>query len=80
MKITWCSTPLADMADALSKCAFSRFRDIAFAAGFTSLPLEPAWIPAPITAWLLDPVPDDFLGDKILRELAKRTLVLGFNC
>ena len=80
VKITRCSTPLADMADALSKCAFSRFREIAFGAGYTMLPLEPAWIPAPITAWLLDPVPDDFLGDKILNELAKRTLVLGVNC
>ena len=79
-KITRCSTPLADMADALSKCAFSRFWDIAASADYAALPLEPAWIPVPITAWLQDPVPDDFLGDKILRELSKRTLVLGLNC
>jgi len=68
------------MADALSKCAFSRFWDIAASADYSALPLEPAWIPVPILVWLQDPVPDDFLGDKILRELAKRTLVLGLNC
>ena len=49
-------------------------------ADYSALPLEPAWIPVPIIAWLQDQVPDDFLGDKILRELALRTLVLGLNC
>ena len=79
-KITRCSTPLAQMADALSKCAFSRFWDLSEGAGFSDLPLEPAWIPLSLVSWVNDPVPDDDLGDKILCELAKRTLVLGVNC
>ena len=68
------------MADALSKCAFSRFWDLAKRAGFSYLPLEPAWIPLSLVSWVNDPVPDDDLGNKILCELAKRTLVLGVNC
>ena len=80
VKIGRCSTPLADMADALSKSAFPRFRDIAFRSGFSQLPAEPAWVPSAILHWIANPVPDDGLGDKILRELAMRTLVLGYNC
>ena len=80
VKIGRCSTPLADMADALSKSAFPRFRDIAFRSGFSRLPAEPAWVPSAILHWIANPVPDDGLGDKILRELAMRTLVLGYNC
>lgn len=80
VKITRCSTPLVDMADASSKYAFARFSNIADEAGYTSLPLDPAWLPVPFTAWLQDLVPDDYLGDKIHKELSKRTLVLGLNC
>ena len=79
-KITRCSTPLADMADALSKCAFTRFWDLSKSAGFSSLPIDPAWIPSALVSWVNDPIPDDNLRDKILFELAKRTLVLGVNC
>ena len=43
-KITWFSTPLVDMADALSECPFARFWDIAALADYFVLPLEPAWI------------------------------------
>ena len=49
-------------------------------AGFSDLPLEPAWIPLSLVSWVNNPVPDDDLGNKILCELAKRTLVLGVNC
>ena len=80
LKISRCSTPLADMADALSKCAFQRFWDIANVGGFQDLPIGPAWVPVSLTAWLDAPAPDDTLGEKILSELAKRTLVLGYNC
>ena len=68
------------MADALSKCAFQRFWDIANVGGFRDLPIGPAWVPVLLTAWLDAPAPDDSLGGKILSELAKRTLVLGYNC
>ena len=80
VKIGRCSTPLADMADALSKCAFNRFHLIAAQANYISLPVAPAWIPSSLVQWVTNPLPDDYLGEKILQELAKRTLVLSYNC
>ena len=80
LKISRCSTRLADMADTLSKCTFQRFWDIANVSGFRDLPISPAWMLVSLTAWLDALAPDDTLGDKILSEVAKRTLVLGYNC
>ena len=80
VKISRCSTPLADMADALSKCAFNRFWSLADSAGYSGLPIAPAWLPRSIILWVNDPMPDDDLGHRILSELATRTLVLGHNC
>ena len=79
VKITRCSTPLADMADALSKCAFSRFWDLAKANSYL-LEQAPAWIPPALVALVQNPVPDDDLGEKILNNLAAFTKVLGYNC
>ena len=79
VKITRCSTPLADMADALSKCAFSRFWHLAKANSYL-LEQAPAWIPPALVAWIQNPVPDDDLGQKILNNLAAFTKVLGYNC
>ena len=45
VKITRCSTPLVDMADALSKCAFDRFWDLSKANSY-SHSITPAWIPS----------------------------------
>ena len=79
LKISRCSTPLADMADALSKCAFQRFWDIANVGGFRDLPIGPAWVPVLLTAWLDAPALDDSLVQKILSERAKRSLVFGLQ-
>jgi hypothetical protein len=68
------------MADALSKAQFSKFRDIARETQFGTLPVDPAWMPRSILAWLLSPAPDDDLGERILKEIALRTPVLGYNC
>lgn len=79
VKITRCSTPLADMADALSKCAFTRFWDLSKANSY-SHNVAPAWIPPALVAWVQNPVPDDDLGGKILSNIKAFTQVLGYNC
>lgn len=78
-KITRCSTPLASMADALSKADFSRFWTLSKTIN-SNLPLDLAWVPPSLTLWLQNPVATDLLGDQILRDLSKRTLILGVNC
>lgn len=78
-KITRCSTPLATLADHLSKASFKKFRSLA-ALNNISLPLDLAWIPHPLLQWIENPLEDDYLGDKILSALSRRSLVLGFNC
>ena len=77
-KITRCSTPLASMADALSKCSFHKFWKIAKENNY-NLPLEQSWTPPSLLAWINNPAADDSLGDKILHDLSRRTLVLGLN-
>lgn len=78
VKITRCSTNLADMADALSKAAFPRFW--ALAKLHPRMPLAPAWVPPALLKWLANPKYDDQLGHKILQQVAIRTSVLGYNC
>ena len=67
------------MADALSKAAFGYCREIEQEAGW-ELATAPAWVPASILAWVADPNDTRDLGEDILLELRKRTLVLGYNC
>ena len=71
VKVLRCSTPLASMADALSKADFARFRDLSRAAGL-SLPLEPLMVPRELSLWLQDPRPDWELGHRLLRGISKR--------
>ena len=78
-KITRCSTSFATLADHLSKASFSQFWSLA-REQHLDLPLGPAWVPASLLKWIDNPVEDDNLGDKILSDLSKRTLILGFNC
>jgi hypothetical protein len=79
-KVTRCSSAGTVMADALSKAQFRKFREVAQVSDCGPLPLDPAWVPVSILAWLQNPRPDDDLGEKILRELAVRTAVLGYSC
>ena len=78
-KITRCSTPLASMADALSKADFTRFWSLSRANSLL-LPLDQAWVPPSLNLWLVNPTASDDLGDKILQDLSKRVLILGLNC
>ena len=57
VKITLCSTPLADMADDLSKCAFARFWALAAQHNFVDLPVGRSWVPVSLTSWLHNPGP-----------------------
>jgi hypothetical protein len=75
-KITRCSTAGAEMADALSKADFMRFRQTAAASGWP-LAVAPARVPARLLAWLADPRPDEELGAKLLDEMAAWGAVLG---
>ena len=44
------------------------------------LAIGPAAVPRALMLWLRDPVVDDELGARILREMAVTELVLGYNC
>ena len=76
-KITRCSTPLADMADALSKAAFSRFWAIACRAA-PNLGVTPLKVPEALRAWVENPTPDFDLGRKILKALSLSGPVLSY--
>ena len=75
VKILRCSTPEADMADALSKAAFQRFWDLNDRENL-GLGLEPAWVPPQLCAWLENPQEDDALGDRILAGIGGRMRLL----
>ena len=78
-KILRCSTPLATMADALSKANFHKFWEINNQIHL-NLPIDQAWVPPSLLLWINNPTPDDLLGDKILTDISKHSLVLGLNC
>ena len=71
-KISRCSTPLAEMSDALSKAHFQRFWAVSRSAGL-SLPLDPVPVPAELLRWVQDPQVDWDLGDRLLRAVLKRS-------
>jgi len=77
-KITRCSCPKAEMADALSKAEFTRFRDTASRAGIT-MAEEPARLPGALIAWVDKPTVDFNLADSILKEIAENEEILGYN-
>jgi len=78
-KIARCSCPQADMADALSKAEFARFRAAAERAEI-SMKTEPERLPAALLAWIDKPTVDFNLADSILKEVAQQELILGYNC
>ena len=74
-KVTRCSNVEAVIADCLSKADFKRFYEL-----MPNRKLNPAKIPVALLEWINDPREDTKLGQKILREMAKYTMVLGYNC
>ena len=78
-KITRCSNTGAVMADLLSKGDVNGFRRMALEDQWP-LAIGPAAVPRALMLWLGDPVVDDELGARILREMAVTEPVLGYNC
>jgi hypothetical protein len=74
-KITRCSNAGAVMADALSKADFRKFRSVSQSQEVGAA-VEPAAVPGQLLAWLANPVEDDQLGPRLLRELAGKGAVL----
>ena len=68
-KIARCSSPMAVMADCLSKADFEKFWNVARGNGGFELALEPARVPGALLQWLEDPREDDDLGDKLVRGI-----------
>ncbi len=67
-KIRRCSTKPAILADLLSKADFRRF----WALRSQECNRDPSAIPKSILAWVANPVPDEHLGTRILRDLGMR--------
>ena len=63
------------MADALSKADFAQFRSIAG----SQFDREPGRIPSTVLRWCAKPAVDDDLGQRILKELAKTSPILGYD-
>ena len=76
-KIRRCSTPLASMADSLSKADFGRFWGLAAESAGLSLPRQPLRVPLVLQDWLRQPRADFDLGRRLLRELSLSGPVLG---
>jgi hypothetical protein len=79
VKVRRCSDTGLVLVDLLSKGQFCGFKDYATEAGWP-LDLLPARVPAAMLAWVANPTADDFLGQRILAELAKHMLILNVNC
>ena len=77
-KILRCSSPLARMADALSKSDMNRFWGVSAEFGGFGLPWEPLPVPRALLHWLRHPRQDFDLGRRLLSELAASGPVLGF--
>ena len=65
-KIRRCSNDGAKAADHLSKSALSAFK-----ATIPEANPVPDVVPQALLSWLTDPVPDRFLGRKIVQEMGK---------
>ena len=75
VKILRCSSPGADMADALSKADFGRFWSTNDSEDF-GCPLNPGWIPVSLLSWLEAPSVDEALGSRILGEIGQHCQLL----
>ena len=72
VKITRCSTDLAEAADAISKADFPRMRRLM--PGATP---GPARVPRVLLQWVCNPVADRNLAAKLLREMGVERNILG---
>lgn len=70
-KITRCSNSGSTIADALSQGRIHSAKQLASAHN-QELQLDPAKIPGVLLAWLHRPVPDEYLGMRLLRLISQR--------
>ena len=68
-----CSNEEAEAADALSKCDMGRFL-----VNMPEANIVPEEVPAAVLKWIENPVPDRKLGDKILKELANKFILVKY--
>lgn len=73
-KITRCSNSGSTIADALSQGRIHSAKQLASAHN-QELQLDPAKIPGVLLAWLHRPVPDEYLGMRLLRLISQRFTV-----
>ena len=78
MKITRCSDPGSQMADALSKAEFSKFEEVSRKHPF-KINSGMTKVPRALIAWINNPCFDWNLGQRILEEMEETTALLGFN-
>ena len=76
LKIPRCSDPFSTMADALSKGAFCRFRDLAHQVPGWSQPVHPLPVSKALLSWIASPAPDWNLGASLIQELRLQGLCL----
>ena len=79
VKVTRCSDTGSEMADALSKAEFLRFRQIAN-DGNHHVSDHMGNVSQSLLSWINQPQDDWYLGDRILRDMSKYTPILGYNC
>ena len=73
VKVARCSDAGLVAADVLTKADFKTFYRL-----MPKRNVNPARVPKAIVKWIQDPTEDLELGDKILKEMAKKTKLLGF--
>ena len=73
-KVRRCSTMEACAADSLSKANFFKFRK-----DMPDSDLAPATLPKALLTWINKPEEDRLLGQKLLREMANKTKIVGYS-
>ena len=76
VKVTRCSDAGSEMADALSKAEFVKFRDIAVKQTL-EMDGDMSRVPQALLDWVSSPCMDWRLGEKILSEMSPHTELLG---
>ena len=74
-KVTRCTTDGAIAADAVSKSDWCRLRR--YMPNHTERPNK---VPKALLDWIDKPCEDRMLGQKILTEMATKSLIVNYNC
>ena len=77
-KVTRCSDIGSEMADALSKAEFLRFRELTLKVGYP-LNKNMGEVPKSLLDWIQHPTENLELGREILEEMSLKTKVLGYD-